>query len=98
MKPNFDFYGILFAAEEENKKENVNSNAPQKVKTSDELLRMTVKQLREEAATRGISACGTKSELLDRLCAHNGNVSPDSNLGNQFIVLLCGKIVLKPNV
>ncbi|KAH6813942.1 polymerase [Perilla frutescens var. frutescens] len=56
---------------EEDKQENADSNAPQNVKAIDELQRMNIKQLREEAATRGISASGTKKELLDRLCIHN---------------------------
>lgn len=53
-------------------KENADSNGPQ-VKAIDELQRMTIKQLREEAAMRGISTSGTKKELLDRLCANNDN-------------------------
>lgn len=88
----------LVAADEENKKEKADSIAPLKIKTSDELQRMTRNQLREEAATTGISASGTKRELLDRLCSHNDNVSPDSDLGNQLILLLSGKVIFKPNV
>ncbi|KAL8548706.1 hypothetical protein ACS0TY_007826 [Phlomoides rotata] len=58
-------------------KENVVSNVLQKVKAIEELQRMTIKQLREEAAMRGISACGTKKELLDSLCANSDDVSSD---------------------
>ncbi|KAL1558385.1 Poly [ADP-ribose] polymerase 2 [Salvia divinorum] len=66
-------------AEEENE-ENVDSNGPQNVNAIDELQKMNIKQLREEAAKRGISASGSKKELLDRLCTHNDNVSHDNDL------------------
>ncbi|XP_057782300.1 poly [ADP-ribose] polymerase 2 isoform X2 [Salvia miltiorrhiza] len=66
--------------EEKNGEENVDSSGPQKVKAIDELQKMTMKQLREEAAKRGVSASGTKKDLLDRLCTHNDNVSRDNNL------------------
>lgn len=94
---NFDINGILFAADNETKKENVDSVVPTKSKTSDELQRMTRNQLREEAVIRGISASGTKRELLDRICSHNDNDSPDSALGNRLILLLSGKVIFKPN-
>lgn len=83
---------------EENKEGNVDSNAPHKVKAIDELQRMNIKQLREEAATRGISASGTKKELMDRLCTNNANVSSDNDLGNRigFFYLLLGKSFLHP--
>lgn len=89
--------GSFFAVDEVNKEENVDSDGPQKVKAIDELQKMNIKQLREEAAIGGISASGTKKELLDRLCTHNANVSCDNNLGNQIILFLFGKIIYTPN-
>lgn len=55
--------------EEDNGEENMDSSAPQKVKVIHDLHSMTVKQLREEASARGISAAGTKHKLLERLSA-----------------------------
>lgn len=95
MGTSFDFRGIFFAVEDENKEENVDSKVPEKVKTIDELQRMNIKQLREEAATRGISASGTKKELVDRLCNHSNNVSSDNNPGNRIIFYL-EKSILHP--
>ncbi|PIN07214.1 NAD(+) ADP-ribosyltransferase [Handroanthus impetiginosus] len=63
--------------DEETKQEN--ANAPQKVKATDDLQTMNIKQLREEATKRRISASGTKKELLERLSADNDNVSSDIN-------------------
>ncbi|XP_047966104.1 poly [ADP-ribose] polymerase 2 isoform X2 [Salvia hispanica] len=68
------------SVDEENKEENVDSNGPQDANVIDELQKMNIKQLREEAAKRGISASGTKKELLDRLCTHNDNVERDNDL------------------
>lgn len=93
---NFDLYGIFFAVEEESKEENMDTSGPQKVKAIGVLEKMNIKQLREEAATRGISASGTKRELLDRLCPHEDKVSRDNNLGNQIILFLFGKIIFTP--
>ncbi|KAK6135066.1 hypothetical protein DH2020_031187 [Rehmannia glutinosa] len=62
---------------EDSKEENVDSHAPQKGK--DELRTMSIKKLREEATARGISAAGTKKELLERLCADNDNVSSNND-------------------
>ncbi|KAL0371463.1 UNVERIFIED_CONTAM: Poly [ADP-ribose] polymerase 2 [Sesamum angustifolium] len=45
----------------------------------DELQKMNIKQLREEAAKRGISAAGTRKELLERLFSDNDNVSNDKD-------------------
>ncbi|KAI3449469.1 hypothetical protein Pfo_006134 [Paulownia fortunei] len=64
---------------EESKEENADSHAPRKVKAMDDLRTMNIKQLREEASIRGISAGGTKKELLERLCADNDNVSSDND-------------------
>lgn len=49
-----------------------------KVKVTEELRSMTVKQLREEASRRGISTSGSKKELVERLSstvddAHGGS-------------------------
>ncbi|KAL6515968.1 Poly [ADP-ribose] polymerase 2 [Orobanche gracilis] len=55
-----------------------NSEAPRKIKAIDELRSMNVKQLREEASNRGVSTSGTKKELLERLCASDGNDSSDN--------------------
>ncbi|KAL6500309.1 Poly [ADP-ribose] polymerase 2 [Orobanche hederae] len=65
--------------QDDSKEENANSHAPQKVTDIDSLRAMNIKQLREEAVTRGISAAGTKKELLERLCADNDNVSSNNN-------------------
>ncbi|KAL3648050.1 Poly [ADP-ribose] polymerase 2 [Castilleja foliolosa] len=54
-----------------------------KVRDIDDLRAMNVKQLREEAVTRGISAAGTKKELLERLCADNDDISNDNDTGNR---------------
>ncbi|KAL6505035.1 Poly [ADP-ribose] polymerase 2 [Orobanche gracilis] len=64
---------------DDSKEENDNPQAPQKVMDIDSLRAMNIKQLREEAVTRGISAVGTKKELLERLCAGNDNVSSNNN-------------------
>ncbi|KAL7151166.1 hypothetical protein ABFS83_04G013500 [Erythranthe nasuta] len=48
------------------------SGAPRKIETIDELQSMNVKQLREKASIRGVSAAGTKKELIERLCADVG--------------------------
>ncbi|KAL6564174.1 Poly [ADP-ribose] polymerase 2 [Orobanche minor] len=65
--------------QDDSKEENANSHAPQKVTDIDSLRAMNIKQLREEAVTRGISAAGTKKELLERLCADNDNVPSNNN-------------------
>ncbi|KAK2965174.1 hypothetical protein RJ640_019929, partial [Escallonia rubra] len=44
-------------------------NDSEKIKAVDKFRSMGVKQLREEANLRGISASGSKKELIDRLCA-----------------------------
>ncbi|EYU46735.1 hypothetical protein ABFS82_04G014100 [Erythranthe guttata] len=54
------------------------SGAPPKIETIDELQSMNVKQLREKASIRGVSAAGTKKELIERLCADVGG-SPTAN-------------------
>ncbi|XP_051118900.1 poly [ADP-ribose] polymerase 2 [Andrographis paniculata] len=59
-------------------------SSPAVKKTTDQLQSMNVKQLREEAASRGISSTGTKKELLERLCADSNTVS--SNLGSDASV------------
>ncbi|KAL7112627.1 hypothetical protein ACP275_04G014300 [Erythranthe tilingii] len=54
------------------------SGAPPKIETIDELQSMNLKQLREKASIRGVSAAGTKKELIERLCADVGG-SPTAN-------------------
>lgn len=56
-------------------------------KTNDELQAMNIKHLREEANIRGISASGTKKELLERLCCDNDKVS--SNVQGKQIFCCC---------
>lgn len=58
------------------------SEAPRKIKAVEELQSMNVKQLREEASIRGVSAAGTKKELLERLCADDSNASKADDEGN----------------
>lgn len=62
--------------------------APRKIKAIDELRSMNVKQLREEASIRGVSAAGTKAQLLERLCADDDSVSSDNDEGNCIISCL----------
>ncbi|XP_012833645.1 PREDICTED: poly [ADP-ribose] polymerase 2 isoform X1 [Erythranthe guttata] len=74
------------------------SGAPPKIETIDELQSMNVKQLREKASIRGVSAAGTKKELIERLCADVGG-SPTANdegksINSNLIVFDCH---LKPN-
>ncbi|KAG8389499.1 hypothetical protein BUALT_Bualt02G0235800 [Buddleja alternifolia] len=56
------------------------SEVQRKIKAVDELRSMNVRELREEASIRGVSAAGTKKELLERLCADDNNVSGDDDL------------------
>ncbi|KAM6540933.1 hypothetical protein CsatB_005380 [Cannabis sativa] len=53
---------------ERDSEEEGNSNEPEKITAIEEFRGMSVKQLREQAALRGISATGSKKELLTRLC------------------------------
>lgn len=46
----------------------VNEDSTNKIKAIEEFRQMSVKQLREQATFRGLSAVGTKKELLKRLC------------------------------
>lgn len=71
--------------DEGSEEENVDSSAPQKGKDIDELRSMTVKQLREEASTRGISAAGTKQELLERLSASDDKNASHNDHSNRII-------------
>ncbi|KAL3827816.1 hypothetical protein ACJIZ3_016618 [Penstemon smallii] len=64
-------------AKEEAKDENDDSSAPHKIKANVELQTLNVKQLREEAAARGISAVGTKKELLGRLSSNDDSVTDE---------------------
>ncbi|KAF8392577.1 hypothetical protein HHK36_022922 [Tetracentron sinense] len=47
--------------------ENGDSSGPEKVKAIEKLREMGIRQLREQATLRGISASGSKKELLERL-------------------------------
>lgn len=62
------------------------SEAPRKIKAVDQLRSMNVKRLREKASARGLSADGTKKELLERLCADEESVSGDNDRGNCGVV------------
>ncbi|KAF4384888.1 hypothetical protein G4B88_000284 [Cannabis sativa] len=53
---------------ERDSEEEGNSNEPEKIMAIEEFRGMSVKQLREQAALRGISSTGSKKELLTRLC------------------------------
>ncbi|KAL2499707.1 Poly [ADP-ribose] polymerase 2 [Abeliophyllum distichum] len=55
-------------------------DAPMKIKAVDKSRSMNVKQLREQAALRGISTAGTKKEILERLCA---DVNENSSVNDQ---------------
>ncbi|CAA0828215.1 Poly [Striga hermonthica] len=58
------------------------TEAPRKKKSIDELRGMNLKQLREEASSRGVSAAGSKKELLERLCAGGANDLSNNGEGN----------------
>ncbi|GER24726.1 poly [ADP-ribose] polymerase family protein [Striga asiatica] len=70
---------VILMMIDDSKDGNAGSHALQKVKTIDDMRGMNIKQLREEAGTRGLSAVGTKKELLERLCADNDDVSNDND-------------------
>ncbi|GAA0148454.1 DNA metabolism protein [Lithospermum erythrorhizon] len=61
--------------------EDIANNGANKMKEINEFKNMTVKELREEAILRGISSCGTKKELTQRLCEVAEN---DSNSSVKF--------------
>lgn len=50
--------------------EDEDPNGSDKIKAIDKFRGMGVRQLREEAARRGVSATGSKGELLERLCGN----------------------------
>ncbi|XP_022899060.1 poly [ADP-ribose] polymerase 2 isoform X1 [Olea europaea var. sylvestris] len=52
---------------------------PMKIKAVDEFRSMNVKELREQAALRGISTAGTKKEILERLCTDVDENSGDND-------------------
>ncbi|KAG6406305.1 hypothetical protein SASPL_133905 [Salvia splendens] len=66
--------------EEENMEENMDSYGQQDVNVIDDLQKLKIKQIREEAAKREISARGMKKELLDRRCTDNDNVVRDNDI------------------
>ncbi|GMN37973.1 hypothetical protein TIFTF001_007247 [Ficus carica] len=59
----------------EDEEELVQSNGSDKIKAVDEFRNMGIKQLREQASLRGISATGSKKELLERLCQDSQKAS-----------------------
>lgn len=59
----------------EDEEELVRSNGSDKIKAVDEFRNMGIKQLREQASLRGISATGSKKELLERLCQDSQKAS-----------------------
>lgn len=50
------------------------STGSEKIKATDEFRDMSVKQLREQATLRGISATGSKKELLERLSEDSDDI------------------------
>jgi poly [ADP-ribose] polymerase len=60
-----------------NSKEDAVSTASEKIKATDKFRNMNIKQLREEATLRGISATGSKKELLERLSEDSDKDSAD---------------------
>ncbi|VFQ76921.1 unnamed protein product [Cuscuta campestris] len=73
------------AIHEESSRQSTGSSAvPENEKTvsfkdTEELRRMTVKQLREEASRRGVSVSGSKKELIDRLSSAVDDVHDGSD-------------------
>lgn len=66
----------------DSKAKDADSEAPRKIKAIDELRSMNVKQLREKASILGVSAAGTKQELLEILSANDDDVPSDNDQGN----------------
>ncbi|XP_008244417.1 PREDICTED: poly [ADP-ribose] polymerase 2-like [Prunus mume] len=67
------------------------STGSEKIKATDEFQDMSVKQLREQATLRGISATGSKKELLERLSEDSddiplGGANEDGNGSKEKIV------------
>ncbi|KAK9945695.1 hypothetical protein M0R45_011194 [Rubus argutus] len=60
-----------------NSKEDAVSTASEKIKATDKFRNMNIKQLREEATLSGISATGSKKELLERLSEDSEKDSAD---------------------
>lgn len=60
-----------------NSKEYADSTASEKFKATDKFRNMNIRQLREEATLRGISAAGSKKDLLERLCEDSDKDSVD---------------------
>ncbi|KAK3020850.1 hypothetical protein RJ639_045532 [Escallonia herrerae] len=68
-KVSADFNGDSTTKKRPRECEDGGFNDYEKIKAVDKFRNMGVKQLREEANLRGISASGSKKELIDRLCA-----------------------------
>ncbi|KAM1042297.1 hypothetical protein ACFX2C_031379 [Malus domestica] len=67
------------------------SNVSEKMKATEKFRAMSVKQLREEAALCGVSATGSKKELLERLSEHSdgiplGKANEEGNGGKEKII------------
>ncbi|XP_028956270.2 poly [ADP-ribose] polymerase 2 isoform X3 [Malus domestica] len=67
------------------------SNVSEKMKATEKFRGMSVKQLREEAALCGVSATGSKKELLERLSEHSdgiplGKANEEGNGGKEKII------------
>lgn len=65
----------------ETEDENVDPNGPEKIKAVDRFGEMGVRQLRDEAVRLGLSAGGSKKELLERLRTGSQNDSIDVSEG-----------------
>ncbi|KAF3436462.1 hypothetical protein FNV43_RR23554 [Rhamnella rubrinervis] len=59
------------------------SNGSQKIRAVDMFRDMSIQQLREQAAVRGISKTGSKKELFERLCQDSDNPSNDILQANE---------------
>ena len=61
-----------------------------KINAVEEYKKMSVKELRDVATSRGISSTGSKKELVERLCAVADSQKNDSkdDLGGTVVVLL----------
>lgn len=72
------------------------SNGSDKIKATDMFRSMGVKQLREEANLRGISASGLKKELIDRLCNADAETnSKDIVIDGNLIASINLKLYIK---
>lgn len=61
-------------------------DGPKEMKGIEKYLKMSVKQLQQEAAARGVSAIGLKKELAERLCGADS--SNPIGLDGMFLISL----------